>query len=432
MPDTIIVGAGIAGLQLGALLAADGHQVLALEKLPHLGGRAFLWEKDGFTVDFGVHLIRFGPKSATAAVFRRLGRDLEFVDLGKSKVGFPDGAVTDFPTSPVGFLTTKLMSPRERLRALALIVKMRSQKPEDLLEVSVADWMDRLGVTGGLRRYLTLVSASMQVCPFLDRSSAGEMILNMQTVLRRGKSVMYPRRGWKYLYEVLTETIRRRGEIRTGAAVARVLVEGGKAIGVELASGERLEAERVVVSLPAQQLAEVLDPALMPADFAAYCRELTPTAGLVLDYGLKRRVSEDRGLWYLWEPMSFGVFTSNLCPEQAPPGKQLLTFFQPAEISDMADSARAGAMEAALERALFRLFPGLESALEWRRALHLRMVDGVEVNVRQHRGRRPGYRVPGIDRLFLVGDSLRAGGAGGDVGHESVLECYREMTGKRI
>ena len=57
-------------------------------------------------------------------------------------------------------------------------------------------------------------------------------------------------------------------------------------------------------------------------------------------------------------------------------------------------------------------------------------VDGVEVNVDQHRKRRPGYRVPGVEGLFLVGDSLKAPGAGGDVGHESVLECYREITGR--
>ncbi len=64
--------------------------------------------------------------------------------------------------------------------------------------------------------------------------------------------------------------------------------------------------------------------------------------------------------------------------------------------------------------------------------MHLTMVDGVEVNVSQHREKRPGYRVPGLENLFMVGDSLKAPGAGGDIGHESVLECYRELTGKEV
>jgi phytoene dehydrogenase-like protein len=37
-------------------------------------------------------------------------------------------------------------------------------------------------------------------------------------------------------------------EVRTGAEVARVLVEGGRAVGVELGSGERVEARRAVIA----------------------------------------------------------------------------------------------------------------------------------------------------------------------------------------
>jgi len=431
MGRTIIVGAGIASLQLGALLKQEGRDILLLEKLSRIGGRAFLWEKDGFSVDYGVHMVRFGPKSATAAVLRRLGHELKFADLGKSRVAFPDGRVVDFPTSPVGFLTTKMMTPIERLRALGLIIKMRRQDPTALYETSVADWMDQLGVSGGLRTYLTLVSGSMQVCPFLDRSSAGEMIENMKTVLARGKSVMYPRHGWKEIYTILTKALGP-DAIRTGADVARVTVENGAATGVELVGGERIAADEVVVSLPVQNLFEILDPALVPADYVTMCQNLVPTAGVVLDYGLKRRISDDTGLWYLAEPLSFGIFTSNLCPEQAPAGKQLFTWFLPTNLADMVDETKGAALEQALERTLFRQWPGLQPAIEWRRAARVKMVDGVEVNVRQHRGRRPGCRVPGVGRMFLVGDSLNAAGAGGDIGHESVLECFKQMTGKEV
>ena len=153
---------------------------------------------------------------------------------------------------------------------------------------------------------------------------------------------------------------------------------------------------------------------------------------MVLDYGLKRKVSKDSGLWYLFDPMSFGMFTSNLCPSVAPSGKQLLTWLQPTEPEEMADKETAKKIETKLEESIFGFFPGLEDAVEWRRAMHLTMVDGVEVNINQHRGKRPGYAVPGIDNLFLVGDSLKGPGAGGDVGHESVLGCYEKMTGKPV
>lgn len=430
MTDTIFVGGGICALQLAALMASDGNRVTVLEKLSHHGGRAFLWEKDGFTVDNGIHLIRFGPKSAMARVFKHIGRPLEFTDLGKSYVGFPDGTVVDFPTSPAGFLTTRLMSVGERLKAIGLMIKVRRQDPGALLGTSVAEWMKEIGMGGGLEKYLHLVSASMQVCPYLDRSSAGEMLLNMKSVILKGKSAMYPTKGWTYIYESLLQAINQNGGIRTGTPVKRVVVENNRAVGVELESGERIEASRVVVNLPVQQLFTVLDEGLAPPEFVQKCKNLRPTAGVVLDYGLKTRVSDDSGLWYLWEPMSFGSFTSNLCPSTAPPGKQLLTWFLPANPEDMADQAKAGRMEKEVEQAVFKVFPRLEESIEWRRAMHLRMVDGVEVNVNQHRGLRPGYRVPGIEGLYLVGDSLGAPGAGGDVGHEAVLECYREIFGR--
>lgn len=432
MPDVIVVGGGICGLQLSALLSSDGREVLVLEKLARVGGRAFLWEKDGWTVDHGIHLIRFGPRSALAKVFMHLGRPLEFVDLGRSFVAFPDGRVTDFPIFLDRLLESQMLSKSELQQAKSLFEKVRSQDPRELLETSVGEWMDRLEFQGGLRQYLHLVCASMQVCPDLSRASAGELLLNLARVLKKGYAAMYPEKGWRYIYQTLTEVIEARGRIRTGAAVKRVMVEAGRVAGVELTSGERIAAPLVVVNLPVQQLFEALDPALVPPAFVEWCRGLKPTAGLSIDYGLSRKVSEDRGLWYFWAPMSFGVFTSNLCPELAPPGKQLLTWFRPAEPEEMADPEKAQPLESALETAIFRTFPGLESAIEWRRAVHLQMVDGVEVNVRQHREKRPGYRVPGLEGLFLVGDSLKAPGAGGDVGHEAVLECYTEMTGRRV
>ncbi len=394
MPDVVVVGAGICGLQLAALLASDGKQVTVLEKLPHVGGRAFIWEKDGFTVDNGIHLIRFGPQSATARVFRHIDRPLNFVDLGKSYAALGDGRIVDFPTSPAGFITTKMMSLGERLKTLGLMVKLKLGNVDELLETTVERWLDDEGIAGGMRTYLQFVSGSMQVCPFLDRSSAGEMLLNIQQVLRKGRSVMYPARGWRYIYDALEQQITKQGEIRTDSKVERVLVDQGKTCGVQLSSGEQLEAATVVVNLPCQQLFEVLDPSLVPDDYAQQCRQLRPTAGVSLDYGLSRSVCDDRGLWYLSKPLSFGMFTSNLCPEVAPPGKQLLTWFCPTNVQDMAAAEQAKAVEKELETAIFRQFPGVEEAIEWRRPMHLQMVDGVEVNVQQHRHKRPGYRVP--------------------------------------
>ncbi len=53
MSEIVIIGGGIAGLASAALLSRAGHSVTVLEKRAELGGRAGVWEKDGFRFDTG-------------------------------------------------------------------------------------------------------------------------------------------------------------------------------------------------------------------------------------------------------------------------------------------------------------------------------------------------------------------------------------------
>jgi len=51
--NIIVIGSGFAGLSAAALLAKQGHQVTVLEKNEQAGGRARVWEQDGFMFDMG-------------------------------------------------------------------------------------------------------------------------------------------------------------------------------------------------------------------------------------------------------------------------------------------------------------------------------------------------------------------------------------------
>ncbi|MCY3902938.1 MAG: phytoene desaturase family protein [Caldilineaceae bacterium] len=57
MSRIIVIGSGFGGLSAAARLAARGHQVELFEKRDKLGGRAYVYEIDGFTFDAGPTVI---------------------------------------------------------------------------------------------------------------------------------------------------------------------------------------------------------------------------------------------------------------------------------------------------------------------------------------------------------------------------------------
>lgn len=53
MENAVIIGSGFSSLSVACYLAKAGYSVTVLEKNEQLGGRASLWEKDGFKFDMG-------------------------------------------------------------------------------------------------------------------------------------------------------------------------------------------------------------------------------------------------------------------------------------------------------------------------------------------------------------------------------------------
>lgn len=53
MTRTVVIGGGVAGLASAILLAREGHRVTLFERLPRLGGRVGVVERDGFRFDTG-------------------------------------------------------------------------------------------------------------------------------------------------------------------------------------------------------------------------------------------------------------------------------------------------------------------------------------------------------------------------------------------
>ena len=418
MSKTIIIGAGINGLLIAALLADKGEEVHVFEKKSFVGGRTFVWEKDGFTVDYGIHVIRFGPYSGLSKILKNLGYKIDFYKMGTSYVLDYDNKVKKFPTSPKDILFSNLLTFSEKIKALIILGKIKYSKNYDkLLKVSVLDWMEKENITGGLRRYFELLSASILVCPFIEKASAGELVLNIQKILKTGYSALYPMHGWKPIHDFLNNKINQNGKIDLETTVTKIIIENGQTKGV-IANEKIYEADKVIITTPITQLKNIVDIELT---------NIKPTMGISMDFGLKKKISKNRGWWYSYDLKAFGLFTSNLCYQLAPDKKQLFTILKPISEKEFLDKNTLKEHENKLKQAIFKQFPEFRENIEWERVLSLDLVDGVEVNIDQTRLDRPSVKVTGINNLFLCGDYISTPGAGGDIGYESVIDCYKEI-----
>lgn len=432
MARTIIIGAGINGLLLGALLAHDGDEVTVIEKNSFPGGRAFLLERDGYVMDYGVHLTRFGPASALAKIMERIGNEVAFRKLGTSYVINQRGEMVIFPTSPGGVFKSRLFTLAEKIRIIGLLLKIKKGAfDEGLMDVSLRDWLNRNGITGGIRTYFELLSGTVMVCPFFEKTSAGEMFRILRKVLVTGHSAEYMTGGWKPVYIALIREIEKKGRILYGTAVDSVIIQKGKAVGVG-AGRKKFTADRVVINLPAQEIFSVLPEKSFDPAYVKLCKSLVPTSGIFFDIALDRQVGDYDGLLITTSPLAYGMLTSNLARGLAPEGGQILTMFYPTMMDDVRDTALRLQRKGELWDAIKQYFHRIEQHVLWTRESSLKMIDGVQVNTTQTADRRPGPVVRGVKNLYLVGDTIAAPGAGGDIGNESVLVTYKSITGNSL
>ena len=72
--NAIVIGAGVGGLGIGALLARKGRKVLVLEQSNLIGGCCSTFEKGGYHFDLGASIIE--DAQVINWLFQRLGTEL--------------------------------------------------------------------------------------------------------------------------------------------------------------------------------------------------------------------------------------------------------------------------------------------------------------------------------------------------------------------
>jgi prolycopene isomerase len=315
--DAIVFGSGAGGLTCAATLAQHGLRTMLAEKQPYYGGYAHGFGKDGFYWDHGGHIFlayRLGKQARE--VFQRLKLDerVEMVpDQHDYRCIFPGesmempaemSAAADimaqrFPAERDGiarvFMTMermidevdllvpsfrvaskpgerKLIDPvleqfqRPRLGNLAspfartvrmpgqTLLKYQNRTFNQLLDEHLSDPL--------LKAYFSMLCVGIAAAPAeLSAVIAGVFFTHAL------RTMWMPRGGFGKLAEALAEMFEEAGgTIETGAEVTRVLVERGRAAGIETADGRTFTADAVVCASDAKRLfLELLPPDVVPS-----------------------------------------------------------------------------------------------------------------------------------------------------------------------
>src|SRR5437868_3171364 len=280
--EVVVVGGGVGGLTVAALLAARGVGVCLLEREPRAGGCCAEFEAFGHRFEAGAGLYAsWQPGEIHERVFAELPvapprvREVEpayavrMPDGSDVRVGGEFGEFSErlraaFPecaAAAVNFyreatqIAEALHRAARRFPALASLSKLQRVKlalGEARLSSTILARADEtaarhLGQTSA--RFRRFVDAQLQIFAQLpsDVCAYGYAAVALSQPLRGMYTIAG---GAQALADVLVEAIKRcGGDVRLNATALRFAFDsGGRAAGVELLSGETVEARRAVVS----------------------------------------------------------------------------------------------------------------------------------------------------------------------------------------
>lgn len=280
----VVIGGGVGGLAAAIQAAALGCRVMLLERADRVGGKMRELSVAGRPVDSGptVMTMRWAFEQLFAATGRELADHVEFAPLEiLARHAWPDGSRLDLfadieasaaaieafsgPDDAAGY--RRFCAHTERIFATVEQPFLKAERPSmtsvitakglrGTLDFARIDWHrsmwrslaeffgdPRLRQLFG--RYATYYGSS----PFRAPATLN-LIAHVERV-----GVWRVVGGMYRLAEALERLALELGvEIRTGCEVAEILVERGRAVGVRLGSGERIDAAAVIVNAAPQAL----------------------------------------------------------------------------------------------------------------------------------------------------------------------------------
>ena len=271
----VIVGAGLAGLSAALRLVGAGREVTVIEREVIPGGRAGRLELGGYQFDTGPSVLTMPDLIADAfdCVGERMEDWLELTPVDPLyRAFYPDGSTLDVKANREAMAeeVRQVCGPEEAAgyeRYVDFVSALYRHEMKDFIDRNIDSPFDlltpnlaRLAAAGAFRRLAPKVATYLKdprtqrvlsfqsmyagLSPY-DALAIYAVIAYMDSVA----GVFFPKGGMHAVPQALAGAAEKHGVVfRYGESVTRVLIEHGRAVGVETASGERISADVVVLN----------------------------------------------------------------------------------------------------------------------------------------------------------------------------------------
>ncbi len=336
--EVIVIGSGVGGLCCAGLTARAGKEVLVLEAHSQPGGAAHGFERHGYRFESGPSLwsglSRWPSTNPLAQILRALGQSLDVLTYKDWDVMLPEGLFhVGVGCDAFEQVVETLRGPEavdewQRFTDVLLPIAAAAEAlPLLALPASLDGMVPLLRRSGRLVRHLPafrhlsaafgpLVDQHLQD-PFLRHwvdllcflisgmpmgaTNAAAMATLFGDWFDPESCLDFPRGGSASVVNALVCGLEvHGGTLQLGSRVRQVLLDGDRAVGVELSNGERLHADYVVSNADAWGTAELLpETAAM-----AWCQEMQSTPAchsfLHLHLGFDATGLEDLPIHTVW------------------------------------------------------------------------------------------------------------------------------------
>lgn len=344
--DAIIVGSGIGGAGIAALLAHDGWKVLVLEKSALFGGRCVSYERDGYLLDLGWHFYCLGRLGPLQDICNRIGMPDIIKWEAVSNSFFQVGDVAK-KYSKKSMIEAVPAGEREKLESLFLeIVRISEPELDSLWYVPVDKWASRF-TDDAMAKTIIESFVCQYFCVPSSQASTAEFILAFRDVMK-SKATAYPHGGNIAIPKAYLSAVEKfGGKVKSNAPVKKVIMKNKAAAGVVLQDGSEFRSPVVISNADIKTTVfDLVGAEHFSPDYAERIKNLTYSChGVMLRVAVSEKVTDKQVVIYIPDEHSpplkvtqqmknnevpdlvAGCFCSptNFDPSMAPEGRQLLT-----------------------------------------------------------------------------------------------------------